>query len=155
MWLFLRPHVGCRWDVAICALPILWLAVGAARAEDADSLAASAPRYEAKGKRDPFVPLVRDGRMIAVAGEVPSASAPVDLSLPLLGGILWDSAGRSIALLNEKEAMVGDVIGGYQVAEIHPDYVVLDQEGRRVTVRITFDQSGTSQMKPDRREGEP
>lgn len=141
MWLFLRPKVGSRWDAPARALAILGLAAGAAWAEDTDTLAASAAAgYEAKAKRDPFVPLVRDGRMIAVAGEVPSSSEPVDLSLPLLGGVLWDSAGRSIALLNDKEAMVGDMVGGYRVAEIHSDYVVLDQDGRQVTVRITFDQ---------------
>lgn len=137
--LFLRATF--RWNVPARVLAILWFAVGAAWAENTDSLAASAAAgYEAKGKRDPFVPLVRDGRMIAVTAEGPSSSEPVDLSLPLLGGILWDAAGRSIALLNDKEATVGEVIGGYQVAEIHPDHVVLEQEGRQVTLRITFDQ---------------
>ena len=130
-------------NAPLCAVPILWLMAAWRQVGWAEpQIEPAQVLYDAKGKRDPFVPLVRDGRMIAIAGEVPSASAPVDLSLPLLGGILWDPAGRSIALLNDKEAMVGDAIGGYQVAEIHPDYVVLDQEGRRVTVRMTFDQEG-------------
>lgn len=96
--------------------------------------------YDAKGKRDPFVPLVRDGRLIAATGDPLLSSGHLDASLPLLGGILWDPAGRSIALLNEKETMVGDVVGGYRVAEIHEDQVVLEQEGRRVTLRITFEE---------------
>ncbi len=104
-------------------------------------LSVKAETYDAKGKRDPFVPLVRDGRAIAASGDTLLLSGPLDTSLPLLGGILWDPAGRSIALLNEQDTVVGDMVGGYRVAEIHEDQVVLEREGRRVTLRITFDES--------------
>ncbi len=123
------------------AIAVTWLST--ARAETpSEKLPPVA--YDAKGKRDPFVPLVRDGRAIA-AGETLLLSGPVDASLPLLGGILWDPTGRSIVLLNGKETMVGDVVGGYRVAEIHEDQVVLEGEGRRVTLRITFEESVKSE----------
>jgi hypothetical protein len=102
--------------------------------------------YDAKGKRDPFVPLVRDGRMIGSGTDATLGEGPRDVSLPLLGGILWDPAGRSIALLNEKEAMVGDVVRGYRVVEIHEDHVVLEQEGRRVTLKMVFEEQVKSDL---------
>ena len=129
-----------RW-LAVGVVCLLWWVGTSTWAEDPHPTAAPAGGYDAKGKRDPFVPLVRDGRMIAVTGEEPASSGPADVSLPLLGGILWDPAGRSIALLNDKEAMVGDLIGSYRLAEIYQDHIVLEQEGRRVTLRITFDQN--------------
>lgn len=126
----------CALCFSVCSVALCWA--------ETRSEKIAAVIYDAKGKRDPFVPLVRDGRAIA-AGDTLLLSGPVDTSLPLLGGILWDPAGRSIALLNEKEAMVGDVVGGYRVAEIHEDQVVLEQEGRRVTLRITFEESVKSE----------
>ena len=86
-------------------------------------------RYDAKGRRDPFVPLVREGRTLDVAY---SASG----STPMLSGILWDPAGHSIALLNETEARVGDVIGEYEVREIRKDSVVLSRGGESVVVQL-------------------
>src|SRR3989338_1149025 len=117
---------------ALLMTPPLWAA-------DSPQLEAASVRYDAKDKRDPFVPLVRDGRMIALTEES-SSSSPADLSLPLLGGVLWDPAGRSIALLNDREQVVGDMVGSFRLVEIHQDHVVLEQEGRRVTLRMTFDQ---------------
>ncbi|MBI4354347.1 MAG: hypothetical protein HY595_03840 [Candidatus Omnitrophica bacterium] len=86
--------------------------------------------------------------MIGAGGDPSLSDGPRDAFLPLLGGILWDPAGRSIALLNEKEAMVGDAVGGYRVVEIYEDYVVLEQEGRRITLKITFEEQVTSQVEP-------
>ena len=115
------------------------------RANEADANAnLDAPfRYTAKGKRDPFVPLVRDGQMVSMA----QAAVP-DSSLPMLHGILWDPYGQSIALINDLEAKVGDAVGEYQVIEIRHDAVVLSNGGEPVVLEINFDSppapSGTS-----------
>ena len=92
-------------------------------------------QYEAKGRRDPFEPLVKDGRLVR-----PMSSGPdVQGDKPLLRGILWDAAGESIALLDDGEYKVGDVVSGYQVVEIRRDAVVLASGGRRTVLQISFE----------------
>ena len=91
--------------------------------------------YDPAGHRDPFVPLVRDGRLVGVA--TPGTSRPTDK--PVLYGILWDPGGHSIALINDAEAKVGDTVGGYRVKEIRQDAVVLTNGGVPVVLEIMFE----------------
>ena len=93
--------------------------------------------YDAHGKRDPFVPLVRDGRLVSSAGSPSSVATSSEL---LLSGILWDPTGRSLALINDTEAKVGDTIGGYRVTEIRPDAVVLVRDGKPLVLQISFEE---------------
>lgn len=127
-----------RDGVTVCLAAALLMGPTLWATESPQGETAAVP-YDARGTRDPFVPLVRDGRMISVTGEeLPSAE--IDLSLPVLGGILWDPVGRSLALLNGREHLVGEMVGSYQVVEIHQDHVVLEHDGHRVTLQITFDE---------------
>jgi len=102
----------------------------------------------AQSQRDPFVPLVRDGRLIAPSGSE-------NFSQLTLVGILWDPSGQSIALINDTEAKVGDVLGEYQVHEIRQDAVVLMREGQPVVLQLSFDTPpepvAQSHKKPKRR----
>jgi hypothetical protein len=88
-------------------------------------------RYDAKGRRDPFLPLVWNGKLITPIGQRLSEGAQ-----PELDGILFDPAGDSIALVNGQEARVGEVIGGYRVVEIRQDAVVLEGGEGPVVLRI-------------------
>ncbi len=90
----------------------------------------------ASRKRDPFIPLVRDGRLLSVASKTPRVSdVPLSLS-----GILWDTGGQSIALINETELRVGDTIHEYRITEIREDAVVLIRDGQSVVLQISFDE---------------
>ena len=99
--------------------------------------------YDAKGKRDPFVPFVKDGRLVGTRGGCSQALEPSSLSL---AGILWDRAGRSIALINETEVTVGDTIGGYEVTAIRQDAVVLVREGTSVVLHVTVEEPDQSNV---------
>lgn len=101
--------------------------------------------YDSKGKRDPFVALVRDGRLVGSTTE----ASPRMGSTPLLAGILWDPGGHSIALINDTEVTVGDTIGGYQVAEIRQDAVVLVRGEESVVLQITFEETGKPKQPQD------
>ena len=90
--------------------------------------------YDPAGHRDPFVPLVRDGRLVGVV-----AGSSIKTDKPVLYGILWDPGGNSIALVNDGEVKVGDAIGGYQVKEIRQNAVVLMSGGVPVVLEIAFD----------------
>ena len=85
--------------------------------------------YDAGGHRDPLIPLVKDGRVInAMSG------ASFESSKPILYGVLWDPKGSSIALINDVEAKVGDLVGDSRVLEIRQDSVVLGNGGEQLTV---------------------
>ena len=90
-------------------------------------------QYNAEGHRDPFMPLVRDGKPINVQGVMTGTAQPV------LYGILWDPHGASLALINDSEVKVGDVIGTYRVTEIRQDAVVLANGSSPLVLQISFD----------------
>ena len=98
--------------------------------------------YDAKGRRDPFMALVRDGKYIGT-----QKGTPLDTSKPVLYGILWDPAGQSIAMIDDQEVRVGDTVGGYQVAEIRQDAVVLKGGGEPLVLQIDF-QTPPSERSP-------
>ena len=91
--------------------------------------------YDAKDRRDPFKPLIQDGHLVPGMG----IGRDVEGDQPVLYGILWDPAGTSLALMNDGEYKVGDVVNGYQVVEIRRDAVVITSGGERTVLQITFD----------------
>jgi hypothetical protein len=119
---------------AVVALGLGALATHAAAEPAKEGAAVERFRYSAKGRRDPFSPLVRDGRIVAV-----STGGRTESSQPVLYGVLWDPGGNSIALINDGEARVGDMVGEYRVVEIRKDAVVLANGGEPVVIAIAFD----------------
>ncbi|MBI4341109.1 MAG: hypothetical protein HY598_02365 [Candidatus Omnitrophica bacterium] len=106
-----------------------------------ESSPSKAFKYDAGGHRDPFAPLILNGRLMGAG-----ARSPRDLSKPTLHGILWDPIGRSIALIDDTEVRVGDTVRGYRVAAIRQDEVVLEGDGQSVVLQIAFETqpSGTT-----------
>ena len=117
---------------------VAWALIAPARAATAaqDASALVKPfRYDAKSHRDPFVPLVRDGKLVTTVG-----GEGRETGKPMLYGILWDPGGASIALINDTEAKVGSSIDGYLVKEIRKDAVVLTREGEGpVMLQLLFE----------------
>ncbi len=98
------------------------------------------PAYDAKHRRDPFAPLVRDGQLVGISSEEAFSTASSSPAPAVtLAGILWDPAGRSVALINGTEVKAGDLVGAYRVVEIRPNAVVLDHEGQQRVVQMVFD----------------
>ena len=121
--------------VLSAAMIALSLAGRAALAVEGPTVKQAEPfRYNAKGRRDPFVALVRDGRLVAI-----SVGAHAESSKPVLYGVLWDPGGNSIALINDGEARVGDMVGDYRVVEIRKDAVVLANGGEPVVIEMAFE----------------
>jgi hypothetical protein len=90
--------------------------------------------YEAEGRRDPFIALVRDGRVITPpqgAGDGKRTAA-----LPMLRGILWDAGGRSIALIDDTELQVGGETRGYRVTAITKAAVTLTRGEKSFVLRL-------------------
>jgi hypothetical protein len=128
-----------------CAGVLLAALAAVPRASAAEEpKAAAAFKYDSKSRRDPFSALVRDGRLIGGA----QPQTPVETRKPVLYGILWDPGGNSIAVLNDEEVRVGDVIGEYRVVEIQPNAVVLDSGGEPVVLELMFDTPAGRKLAP-------
>lgn len=106
--------------------------------------------YDAKGKRDPFVSLVRDGRLIVPGSD--NTVSTTDCSTPSLAGIVWDPSGQSLALVNETEVKVGETVCGCQVTEIRSDAVVLacDDDPEPVVLTISYEDAPKQQPNESR-----
>ena len=107
-------------------------------------------RYDLAGHRDPFVPLVQNGKVLTG----PGAGGQGGGVKPVLHGILWDPGGQSLALINDGEVKVGDTIGGYRVDQIRQDAVVLSNGGESLTLQMLFDISPKVSPKKNVRGGE-
>jgi len=89
--------------------------------------------YDAKGKRNPFIPLVTsEGRLLKLDKEE-STSGIKELSIE---GIIYDKQGRSFVLINGTVAGIGDIVGDYQVLKIEENKVIFIKEGQPVEVEF-------------------
>ena len=104
-------------------LLISGMAVGMASAEEAF-------RYNAKGKRDPFIPLISESG--GYASDAYEASAAEDIRLE---GIVWDEKG-SIAIINGEIAKEGDSMGSIKVLKINKDNVIFDVGGESIKIDL-------------------
>lgn len=88
-------------------------------------------KYNAKGRRDPFVPLISETG--GYASDAYEASAVEDIRLE---GIVWDDAKGSIAIINGEIAKEGDSIGSIKILKINKDSVIFDAGGENVKIDL-------------------
>jgi len=86
--------------------------------------------YDAKGKRDPFIPLVTpDGRLVKLEKEESSSGLLVD-------GVIYDEHGLSYAIVNGEVVGVSDKAGDYQVLKIEKKKVIFVKDGQITEVEL-------------------
>ncbi|HNX82130.1 MAG TPA: hypothetical protein PKL77_08310 [Candidatus Omnitrophota bacterium] len=86
--------------------------------------------YDAKGKRNPFIPLVTpDGRLMNIQDE--EAASAVNLE-----GIIFDKKGLSYAIVNGEVVKVGNTVGEYQVLKIEEKKVTFIKEGQPLEIEL-------------------
>lgn len=94
-------------------------------------LAAEQFKYDSKDRRDPFVPLVtKEGRITA------SLITVYSLKDIVLEGIVWDSKGGSIAIINQDILRENDYVGDYQIDRIESDRVVLKKGDKEFVINL-------------------
>lgn len=88
-------------------------------------------KYNANGKRDPFVPLVSEsGNYVSDAYEVNKIG---DIRLE---GVVWDEGKGSIAIINGEIVKEGDELGSVKVLKIEKDGVIFLVNGQNVKQTI-------------------
>jgi len=89
-----------------------------------NGLAAEEGFYDAKGKRDPFVPLISSSA--AQRGGLYGADSLDDL---LIEGIVYDPKKGSVVIVNGTLLKEGEEQGNVQVIRIKPDGVIFTVNG--------------------------
>lgn len=88
--------------------------------------------YDAKGRRNPFIPLVTpEGRLLKLDKQNTASSGGLALE-----GIIYDKLGRSFAIVNTSVVGVGDSVGDYQVLRILEDRVILIKDGEPLEIEL-------------------
>lgn len=118
----LRP-AACNLRRVACGIVFLFLIIQFSFAE-------SEYKYNAQGKRDPFIPLVtQDGRFLKLEAEEQNSSLALE-------GIIYDPSGYSYAIVNGTVVKIGDKIADYEVLKIEKNKVVLIKEGQVYGVEL-------------------
>jgi hypothetical protein len=89
--------------------------------------------YDAKGKRNPFIPLVTPGGRLLKLDKQETTSVE-GLTLE---GIIYDKLGRSFTIVNATVVGIGDMVGDYQVLKILENKVVFIKNGELLEVELT------------------
>ncbi|MDP2928148.1 MAG: hypothetical protein Q8N80_05065 [Candidatus Omnitrophota bacterium] len=89
--------------------------------------------YDAKGKRNPFIPLVTpEGRLLKLDKQ--EATSVEGLAVE---GIIYDKLGRSFAIVNATVVGIGDMVGDSQVLKILENKVIFIKNGEPLEVELT------------------
>lgn len=89
--------------------------------------------YDARGRRNPFIPLVTpEGRLLKLDKEDTASSGGL-----VIEGVIYDKFGRSFAIVNTEVVGIGDSVGDYQVLKIFENKVVFIKDGQPLEVEIT------------------
>lgn len=85
--------------------------------------------YKYQGKRDPFVPLISSSGYLL-------NFEPENKSSFILEGILYDSNGDSIAIINGELVRVGESIGNAVITRIEPNKITLIKDNEKVEIEL-------------------
>ena len=89
--------------------------------------------YNAKAKRNPFIPLVTpEGRLLKLDKQ-----EAVSVEGLAIEGIIYDKFGRSFAIVNANVVGIGDIVGDYQVLKIQENKVVFIKDGELLELELT------------------
>ena len=89
-------------------------------------------RYEVKGKRDPFVPLVGPDRVVIAGLEDIVSIDDVNLE-----GIAVGAQGNTVVMINGHMLKEGDKVGSLEVKKITKSVVTLAVGGKAYNLKLT------------------
>ncbi|MFH1128897.1 MAG: hypothetical protein V1699_05775 [Candidatus Omnitrophota bacterium] len=88
-------------------------------------------KYDPKGKRNPFIPLVtRDGKLLKLDTSEEGNKGFT------LEGIIYDKNGVSYAIFNGSVVKTGDTVGDFQILKIMNNKIVIIKEGQASEIEL-------------------
>jgi type II secretory pathway component PulC len=91
-------------------------------------------QYDSKGRRDPFIPLVGKGVKLLIPQGVKSIEGII------LEGIIFDSQGDSLAIINGEIIKENEVISGFILKKIEKNSIILTRNGKNYTVNLIVEE---------------
>lgn len=89
-------------------------------------------KYDPKGRRNPFIPIVTsDGKFLKLESEEDISNKEL-----VLQGIIYDKSGLSFAIVNGTVVKTGDMVEGYQVLKIDKNKIIFIKDGQLSEVRL-------------------
>lgn len=86
--------------------------------------------YEDHGKRDPF------WRLVTPSGAITSYDTDLTIGDLVLEGIIFDSSGPGLAIINGKIFRIDEQVGPYRVQKITADQVFLTKEQENFILQL-------------------
>ena len=91
-------------------------------------------RYDDKGRRDPFLPLIDEN------GRYLSHTESLSFDELKLSGILWDPQGASSCLINNQIVKLGESICGFMLEDISKDNITLSKDGKEYIIQLSIEE---------------
>ena len=99
-------------------------------------------KYESKGKRDPFVPLVGVSRPAVVSLEDITSAEDVKVE-----GIATGAQGKKVAILNGEFLKEGDKVGEVELVKVEKKFVTISIGGKSYNLYLPGEEGGVKSEK--------
>jgi hypothetical protein len=99
-------------------------------------------KYESRGKRDPFVPLVGGSRPVVVKLEDITSAEDVKVE-----GIAVGAQGKKVAILNAEVLKEGDKVGEVELKKIEKKSVIILIGGKSYNLYLPGEEGGAKSEK--------
>ena len=119
------PLVICCSFLSLCVISCIVCSISALFAQEPFV-------YDAKGKRNPFIPLVIPNGMLMQLDKEEVSSGELKVE-----GIIYAKRGRSFAIINGNVVGVGDYVDDYQILKIEENKVTLIRNGETREIEFT------------------
>lgn len=88
-------------------------------------------RYDSKGKRDPFIPLITSE--VSTAIGLQSVETIDDIKFE---GVIFDPSGKSVAVLNGEIVKEGDKVSNIEIVKIYSNAITLKIYDKSYTIDL-------------------
>lgn len=99
-------------------------------------------KYESRGKRDPFVPLVGGSRPIVMKLEDATSADDVKVE-----GIAIGAQGKKVAILNAEVLKEGDKVGEVELVRVEKKFVTISIGGKSYNLYLPGEEGGVNSEK--------
>ncbi len=99
-------------------------------------------KYESRGKRDPFVPLVGGSRPTVVKLEDITSAEDIKVE-----GIAIGAKGKKVAILNAEFLREGDKVGEVELKKIENKFVTISIGGKSYNIYLPGEEGGVKSEK--------
>lgn len=122
--------------LAIGAIVVFTLVSGVPRGHSEGRV----PAYDPHGKRDPFLPLIGQGKT-STAAALEDVATVDDLRLE---GIASDSKGKRMAILNGELVKQGEKVGIVEIVSVEEKSVKILLGDKEFTIKLSEEEGGVS-----------